>query len=81
MTTIRRKYPKSIVTSRFRAEEVMISLLVVMGLIKTLTRTPILKVIRHPIAFHQNQKIPGTYNHKIMFRPTPQKRPILAPIA
>ena len=59
----------------------MISLLVVMGLIKTLTRTPIPKVIRHPIAFHQNQKISGTYNHKKMFRPIPQKRPILAPIA
>ena len=34
----------------------MISLLVVTGLIKILTRTPIPKVIRHPIAFHQNQK-------------------------
>jgi len=59
----------------------MISLLVVTGLIKILTRTPIPKVIRHPIAFHQNQKISGTYNHKKIFRPTPHKRPILAPIA
>ena len=59
----------------------MISLLVVMGLIKTLTRTPVPNVIRQPIAFHQNQKISGTYNHKIIFSPTPQKRPIFAPIA
>ena len=59
----------------------MISLLVVNGLIKKLIRTPIPKVIRQPIAFHQNQKISGTYNHKKTLRPTPQKRPILAPIA